>query len=134
MLTINLDYLQREIVEPDSESRYDFTAEAFFVPTRAWSFNARFNVVKRSNLKTKTLQNYSVTWSPFPEGALQFFFNYNQTLQSAENQRETTVGPGFNWTISNHFTLEMNYNYQETKSDSLKTEAYNLFARFRLNF
>jgi hypothetical protein len=134
MLTINLDYLQREIVEPDRDSRYDFTAEAFFVPTRAWSFNARFNIVKRSDLKTKTLQNYSVTWSPFPEGALQFFFNYNETLQSAENQRETTVGPGFNWTISNHFFLEMNYSYQETKSDSLKTEAYNLFARFRLIF
>ena len=134
MLTINFDYLQREIVEPETNSRYDFTVEAFFVPTRSLSFNATFNIVNRTGYQTKTLQNYAVNWSPFPEGALQFFFNYNETLQSIENQEETTLGPGFNWTISNHFFLEMTYNYQKTKSDSLKTEAYNLFARLRLYF
>jgi hypothetical protein len=134
MLTINLDYRQREIIEPEKDSRYDFTAEAFFVPTGALSFNARFNIVDRTGTDTRTLQNYAVTWSPFPEGALQLVFTYNETLASAENRRDTTIGPGFNWTISNHFFLEMFYNYQKTNTDSQKIESNNLFARFRFNF
>ena len=134
MLTINLDYRQREIIEPEKDSRYDFTAEAFFVPTGSLSFNARFNIVDRTGTDTRTLQNYAVTWSPFPEGALQLVFTYNETLASAENRRDTTIGPGFNWTISNHFFLEMFYNYQKTNTDSQKIESNNLFARFRFNF
>jgi len=134
MLTINLDYLQREIIEPEKDSRYDFTVEAFFVPTRALSLNARFNIVDRTGTDTKTLQNYTVSWSPFPEGALQFLFTYNETLESVENRRDTTIGPGLNWTISNHFFLEMFYNYQKTKTDSQKTESKNLFAKFRFVF
>jgi hypothetical protein len=134
MLNINLDLVQRETIKPDKDSRYDLSAEAFFVPTRSLSFNARFSVVERTGFETRTLQNYVVTWSPFPEGALQFFFNYNETLQSVENQRETSIGPGFNWTISNHFFLEMSYNYQKTKSDTQKVESNNLFAEFRFVF
>jgi len=61
-------------------------------------------------------------------------FTYNETLASAENRRDTTIGPGFNWTISNHFFLEMFYNYQKTNTDSQKIESNNLFARFRFNF
>jgi len=134
MLTINLDYLQREIIEPEKDSRYDFTVEAFFVPTAALSFNARFNIVDRTGSETRTLQNYVVSWSPFPEGALQFLFTYNETLESVENRRDTTIGPGLSWTISNHFFLEAFYNYQKTKTDSVKTESNNLFAKFRLTF
>jgi len=134
MLTINLDYRQREVIEPEKNSRYDFTVQAFFVPTGSLSFSARYNIVNRAGTDTKTLQNYTVTWSPFPEGALQFLFTYNETLASAENRRDTTIGPGLNWTISNHFFLEIFYNYQKSNTDSQKIESNNLFAKFRFNF
>jgi len=90
--------------------------------------------VDRTGSETRTLQNYVVSWSPFPEGALQFLFTYNETLESVENRRDTTIGPGLSWTISNHFFLEAFYNYQKTKTDSVKTESNNLFAKFRLTF
>ena len=134
MLTITLDYLQREIIDPERNSRYDFTAEAFFVPVRALSFNARYNLVDRTGFDTRTTQNYAVNWSPFPDGSIQFFFNYNEILESVEDRRRTTIGPGFNWTISNHFFLEMSYNYQKDDSETQKIESNNLFARFRFNF
>jgi len=134
MLTINLDYLQREIIDPERNSRYDFTVEAFFVPVRALSFNARYNIVNRTGFKSTTLQNYAVNWSPFPGGALQFVFNYNETLVSIDDRRETSVGPGFNWTISDHFFLQMFYNYQKTEDNAQKIESNNLFAKFRLIF
>ncbi len=134
MLTLNLDYRQREIIDPEKNSRYDFTVEAFFVPLRALSFNARYNIVDRTGFDTQTTQNYAVNWSPFPDGSIQFFFNYNETLESVEDRRRTTIGPGFNWTISNHFFLEMSYNYQEDDSEAQKIESNNLFAKFRLIF
>jgi hypothetical protein len=134
MLTINLDYRQREIIHPESSSRYDFTAEAFFVPVRALSFNARYNIVDRTGFDTQTTQFYAAIWSPFPDGSIQFFFNYNETLESEEDRRRTTIGPGFNWTISNHFFLEASYSYQEDDSNTQKIESNNFFAKFRLVF
>jgi len=134
MLTINLEYLQREIIDPERNSRYDFTVEAFFVPLRALSFNARYNIINRTGFRTQTTQDYSVNFSPFPDGSIQFFFNYNETLESLEDRTRTTIGPGFNWTISNHFFLEASYTYQEDDSNTQKIESNNLFARFRLIF
>lgn len=134
VLTINFDYLQREIIEPEKSSRVDMSAQAFFVPFRALSINARISLAKRSGTDDTTLQNYSVNWSPFRDGTLQFFFNYNETLESTANRRDTSIGPGFNWTISNHFFLEMNYKFQKSDTDTQKTEGHNLFAEFRVNF
>ncbi len=134
MLTLNLDYRQREIIHPETSSRYDFTAEAFFVPLRALSFNARYNIVDRTGFDTQTTQNYAAIWSPFPDGSIQFFFNYNETLESVEDRRRTTIGPGLNWTISNHFFFEMSYSYQKDDSDVQKIESNNLFAKLRLIF
>ncbi|MCG6916046.1 MAG: hypothetical protein LJE89_00735 [Deltaproteobacteria bacterium] len=134
MLTINLEYLQREIIDPERDSRYDFTAEAFFVPFRALSLNARYNIVDRTGFDTRTTQNYALNFSPFPDGSLQFFFNYNETLESIEDTRQTTVGPGFNWTISNHFFFEMSYNYQKNDSNTQKIESQNLYAKLRFIF
>jgi len=134
MLTINLDYRRREIIEPEKESRYDINVQAFFIPTRALSFNARFNIVDSAGSDRRTLQNYTASWSPFADGALQFLFIYNETLESEGNERSTSIGPVLNWTISNHFFLETSYNYQKTTSDSQKTESNNLFAKFRFIF
>lgn len=134
MLTINLEFLQREIIEPDRDSRYDFTAEALFVPLRALSLNASYNIVKRTGSETRTTQNYALNFSPFPDGSIQFFFTYNETLESVENTRQTTFGPGFNWTISNHLFFEMYYNFQENDSDTQKIESQNLYAKFRFVF
>jgi len=134
MLTITLDYLQREIIHPERDSRYDFTAEAFFVPLRALSLSARYSISDRTGFDRQTTQNYAVNFSPFPDGSMQFFFIYNETLESLEDRRRTTIGPGFNWTISSHFFFEMSYTYQEDDSDTQKIESNNLFAKLRVLF
>jgi hypothetical protein len=133
-LSINLNYRLREIYRPEKSTQADLNIEAFFVPTRTLSFNASFSLVERTDTKTRTFQNYVVSWSPSPDGDLQFFFTYNETLSSEINERRTTVGPSFSWTISNHFFLEMFYNYSKQKSDFLKIETNNVFARLRMNF
>ena len=133
-LTINLNYQLRKGVEPDKNTDADFNAEAFFIPFRTLSINARLTVTEREDARTRTLQNYVVNWSPFPDGTLQFFFTYTETLRSEENARERVIAPGFNWTIGRHIFLEMTYNIITDESDTQKTEANTFASNLRINF
>lgn len=134
MLSFNVNYRLREIYQPEKSTQADLNIETFFVPTRSLSFNATFSLVERTNQNTTTFQNYIVTWTPSPDGDLQFYFTYNETLSSETDERETVLGPGFNWTISRHFFLEMFYNYVREKSNTQKIETNSVFARLRMIF
>ncbi len=133
-ITLNMNYQLRKITQPEETSRYDLNLEAFYIPFITLYFNARFNVVDRGGSDRRTLQNYVVNWSPFPDGDLQFFFTYNETLRSVEDERERTIGPSLNWVLANHFFLEMFYNIRKTESNSQKIESNNFFAQLRMVF
>jgi len=131
-LTINLNYQLRKNVEPEKNTDADFNLEAFFTPFTTLSINARLNVTQRE--ETRTLQNYVVNWSPFPDGTLQFFFTYNETLQSEENARQRTIAPGLSWTIGSHIFLDITYNIITDESDTQKTEANTFVSNVRITF
>ena len=133
-LTVNLNYQLRKIVEPENSTNADLNLEAFFLPFRALSLNARLNVTQREGAKTRTLQNYIVNWSPFPDGTLQFFCTYNETLRSENNSRERTFSPGFNWTIGSHIFLETSYTIVKNDSNSQKQEVNTFVSNLRINF
>jgi hypothetical protein len=131
-LTINLNYQLRKNVEPEKNTDADFNLEAFFTPFTTLSINARLNVTQRE--ETRTLQNYVVNWSPFPDGTLQFFFTYNETLQSEENARQRTIAPGLSWTIGSHVFLDITYNIITDESDTQKTEANTFVSNVKITF
>jgi len=133
-LTFNLNYQLRKEVEPEKATNSDFNLEAFFIPFRTLSLNARLNVTQRKNAKTRTLQNYIVNWSPFPDGTLQFFFTYTETLRSEENVRQRTIAPGLNWTIGRHIFLEMTYNIVTEESNFQKVEVNTFVSKLRIIF
>jgi hypothetical protein len=107
--------------------------DVFFTPFRALSLSASINYVEREDFSS-TLQQYSVNWSPFPEGDLQFFFIYNETLENEQDREETSLGPGFNWKISNHFSLRSAYTYVQGKSSTQKVESNNLLSELTIIF
>ena len=131
-LTFNLNYQLRKTLEPDKNTDSDFNLEAFFIPFRTLSLNARLTVTQRE--ETRTLQNYIVTWSPFPDGTLQFFFTYTETLRAEENVRQRTIAPGLNWTIGSHILLEMSYNIVTGESNSQKLEVNTFVSKLRIIF
>jgi hypothetical protein len=134
MLTLNMNYQLTEFLDPNQGSNADLNIEAFFVPIKTLSFNARYEVLQRTNSKTQTVQNYTATWSPFPDGNLQFFFTYNEARRSQIDEKERTIGPGLNWNISRHFLLEIFYNIVKTESNTQEIESNALFAKFRMTF
>ncbi|MEJ2366383.1 MAG: hypothetical protein P8017_17240, partial [Deltaproteobacteria bacterium] len=107
--------------------------DVFFTPFRALSLSASINYVEREDFSS-TLQQYSVNWSPFPVGDLQFFFIYNETLENEQDREETSLGPGFNWKISNHFSLRSAYTYVQGKSSTQKVESNNLLSELTIIF
>jgi hypothetical protein len=78
-------------------------------------------------------QQYFITWSPFPDGAVQLFSTFSETRNPDQNQKDRTLGSGLNWTISRHFTLEMFYSITEAKTATQKTDTNTLRAELRIN-
>ena len=78
-LTLTLDSRWRNTDIKSSEfedfTETDYTVQAFYVPFPAISLFGRITVRDRED-RRDTVQNYSVNWSPFPDGALQLSLAY----------------------------------------------------------
>ena len=118
-------------IGPTDETRWN--AQAFYTPFTNLSFFGKVNGLHRDG-ETDVYQQYSVNWSPFPDGDLQFFFNFNEILISENNQKQTVVGPGVKWTIGRHFTLDASYNWTTDDSDIQKIESNIFNAEFQAIF
>ncbi len=64
----------------------------------------------------ETLQNYAANWSPFPSGALQFNFAFNQDLTSRDNAKTRSIRPSLRWNITSRIILDMSYQLLKTES------------------
>jgi len=110
-------------IGPTDETKWD--VQAFYTPFNSLSFFGKVNGLYRDG-DTDLYQQYTMNWSPFPDGDLQFFLVYNEVLMSENNRRQTVVGPGLKWTIGRHFTLDASYNWTTDDSDIRKIES-NIF-------
>jgi hypothetical protein len=120
-----------EDVGPNEETRWDI--QGFYTPFRNLSFFAKINALTQ-NGSTNTFQNYTVNWSPFPDGNLQFFFIFDEILLSENNQEQRVIGPSLKWTIGPHISLDMSYNFTTTDNDTQKLESNVFSANLRTNF
>lgn len=57
----------------------------------------------------KTLQNYGLNWSPFPDGALQFRFAYNENRRPEDRTYERIITPGVIYKINNRSFVDVSY-------------------------
>ena len=135
-ITINMDYQVTKTQQSDgggetSSSRWD--TQAFITPFRALSFNARVRMLDQGN-STTTLYNYSANWSPFPDGDLQFFFAYFETLRPEDEQKSRTIAPSLKWALGRHFSLDMSYSLNESETKSQATESNSFSASLRVIF
>ena len=133
-LTINMNYQWQRFLNPDQKTEYDYDINVFFLPVKTLSFNARLQWIKRVGSPLRKFQNYNVNWSPFPDGNLQFFFNYSESFRSEGIERERSIGPGLNWIIGPYCSFEMFYTFIESESNTQEIKNHRLFAELRINF
>ena len=80
---------------------------------------ATIDLSTQANQKTLVRQNYGFNWSPFPDGALQFRFNYNENL-TTDGTKERIINPGVRWNISKRSYLDLSYQKNISRSISQK--------------
>jgi hypothetical protein len=116
-----------------SSDETEWDAQAFYNPFTNLSILARLNYLDRGQ-GSQTYQNYSANWSPFPDGDLQFFFVYSETLRSPGDRRDTTIGPGMKWTIGRHIFIDTSYSYTKSETFTQEIESNLVNANLRLVF
>lgn len=132
-LTLDINYSVTRTVESGEpvQLRQTGILQASFLPMRTLSLFARITVQELPD-STDIFQNYSVNWSPFPDGAIQFFVNYNEIL-SPDEEEDTIMGAGLRWSITRKAFLEVSYNIIESKSLSEIVDSKNLLANLRIS-
>ena len=137
MISINMNYAQTRTKEEGGgtadTTKTEYGFQAFFTPFRTLVFNFRLNVLDQNDT-TSTLYNYSANWSPFPDGDLQFFFTYTETLRPEDEQKERTWGPSVKWSLNRHFYLDIDYNISSSESKTLATDSNSFRANLKIIF
>ncbi|MBA4369400.1 MAG: hypothetical protein C0403_17380 [Desulfobacterium sp.] len=134
---LNTNYALTKILKTENEDRklsdsqLDF--QVYFTPLSALSFNARVSLVDRDNTAT-TYQNFSVSWLPFPEGALQLFFIYFEALTPEDNKKDRTLNPSLQWKVSQYVNVNASYSYTQSETDTFTTDTNSFNTILRLVF
>jgi len=133
-LTVTLDGRRQttDVQDPQIEdfTETDYNIQAFYVPFPTISLFGKLSVRDRQD-RRNTVQNYSVNWSPFPDGALQFSFAYTETLRPETDSEERSYGPAIDWTISRHLFWEAQYTISQGETDTTETDTNSLRTEFR---
>jgi hypothetical protein len=89
---------------------------------------------KEGGQKLKTLQNFGLTWSPLPEGALQFNFFYNESIRSEDHAEERIISPSLRWKIATSSYLELSYQLIQNSSQFQKSISNGFGANLKIFF
>ncbi len=84
-------------------------------PTRTLHFVVGEEIVSVTGQPSMTTLDLAANWSPFPDGALQFVFAYNNALRSLEFGRDRTTLASVRWNLSRRSYIDVSY--QKTKSE-----------------
>lgn len=104
----------------DLEDNSDFSksgqASISYLPFDTMYIFASYRVIARKDRNTNTLQSYEATWSPFPDGDLQFNVSYFETLNSETDGKTRTITPSLRWRLMRNTYLNVAYSVLTDKS------------------
>jgi hypothetical protein len=98
-----------------------------FNPLRTLYLYALIEVNAEKGQKTEITQNYTINWSPFPDGALQFIITYNENLRSEDSLKERVFIPSVRYKLGSRSYLELTYQMRNSNS-KIEKQAYNQFS------
>ncbi len=84
-------------------------------PTRTLHFVVGEEVVAVTGQNSMTTLDLAASWSPFPDGALQFTFAYNNALRPLEFGRDRNTLASVRWNLSRRSYIDVSY--QRTRSE-----------------
>ena len=135
-VSITLNYSGLIDLDPSqlgSLNRNRLDLQAFVLPTRTLSLFGRISVVDEEG-PVQILQNYSVNWSPFPDGDLQFLFTYTEAMGTGVVTGERSFGPAVKWKIGLHAYFDFYYYRIRTENQTQLTNSDSVTAKVRIQF
>lgn len=137
-VSVSMHYQQnRSLQDNDAETsenvRSSWGVQTFITPYEALAFKIDYSVSEYQGYRTSLL-NYSVNWSPFPDGTLQVFLTYNESFRPESDSLQRSMGPSLQWTVSRHATLALSYILAESETPFQTTDNKNFSLRLRLVF
>ncbi len=103
-------------------------------PFRTLYFLAFIQVIAEKGEDIQTIQNYSVNWSPFPDGALQFNFTYNENLRSEDKAKERNFIPNLRWNITKRSYIDLSYQIISSESKVQKVNSQVISSNLKIFF
>jgi hypothetical protein len=82
---------------------------AAYNPFRTLYLLASLQMTDETNQKKRAVQSYGLNWSPFPDGALQFRFSYNENRRPEDRSFDRVIGPGVIYKINNRSFVDVSY-------------------------
>jgi hypothetical protein len=133
-LAIDLYFSSADIRQTGGERDMSDTTQRETVGVSYKPFDTMYLLVSFERIKTDSaaqdLMNYGASWSPFPDGSLQFTFSYNENLNS-DGEKVTLISPNVRWNISRRTFLDLSSQYLKSESVSQTSDSIISSATFR---
>ncbi len=139
-LTLNLSYSDTNThrsggglqSSTDRTQRGEITAT--YNPFRTLNIFAGIEVIKQTGEDTRTTKNYGLNWVPFPDGALQFSFIFNEELRSEDNGLNRIIAPSLRWNITKRSFVDLTYQVIKSESNTQKTDSKIISSNVKIFF
>ncbi|UCD47593.1 MAG: hypothetical protein JSV28_01920, partial [Deltaproteobacteria bacterium] len=140
-ITINLLYTGRTTDRSGGnyeEEETDYTRRGevslTLTPINTLYLFGSWATVSQSKQERRTIQRYSATFSPFPDGTLHFNFFYDDEFQSQFNQQTRILTPSVRWNITPKMYLDLSYSDISDDSDIFRTDTQVFSGEYRISF
>ncbi len=138
VLSLNINYSSTQTVTTDADREKTSTSSRGDVSIAYNPFSALYLFASmgmtNENAKTNINQNYSVNWSPFPDGDLQFNFMYTESYESGDDRKNRLISPSARWRISSRTFLDISYLVQKSEAVSQTADSRIFNANLRMSF
>lgn len=122
------------VAAPGTVSSQSGQMGATYRPFTNLYLSASLGIQQAENRKTQYVQNYGGTWSPFPDGTVQFNIAYNESANSTNNEKNSSLTPTISWKVAPKAMLSLSYSLLRTDSLIASTESSYLSTVLRLSF
>lgn len=108
-------------------------ADLAITPVQTVYLFGSYRIEKSTTSANRNILNYSLNWSPFPDGALHLTFYYNETVRSDDTKERSTV-PSLRWYFTPRSYLNLSYENLKTETPALTTLSNVYSGTIRISF
>jgi hypothetical protein len=108
-------------------------ADLAITPVQSVYLFGSYRIENSTTSPSRNILNYSINWSPFPDGTLHLTFYYNETIRSDEAM-ERSIVPSLRWYFTSRSYLNLSYQNLKSETPALTTTSNVYSGTVRVSF